>query len=102
MRRILKSIWYVLTLRCEEADRIRSLAQSGTTTRIERFGAWSHALVCRGCWIARNQTEKLEALIDDMRGKEPLTDASRGRGLSPEGRARLKRALDAAAQQDEK
>lgn len=103
MRGIIKSIWYVLTLRCEEADRIRSLAQTASPTRVERFGAWSHALVCRGCWIARHQTEQLEKLLDDMRGGEPVTNPqSSDLGLSPERRERLERALQAAEHPEEK
>jgi len=102
MRGIIKSIWYVLTLRCEEADRIRSLAQTASPTRVERFGAWSHALVCRGCWIARHQSEKLEKLLDDMRRRETVPDSSISGGMSPERRERLERALQAAEHPEEK
>lgn|GEM_PF-1748681 len=100
--RCLKTLWYLLTLRCEEADRIRSLAQTANPTRAERFGAWSHALVCRGCWIARKQTDKLEKLVGELRGGDQTPEVSLGGGLSTERRNRLAKALEAAADENEK
>jgi len=100
--RCLKTLWYVLTLRCEEADRIRSLAQSANPTRVERFGAWSHALVCRSCWIARKQTDKLEELVSELRGDDQMPEVSLGNGLSTERRDRLAKALETAADENEK
>lgn len=102
MRDLMTSIWYVLTLRCEEADRIRSMARREDMTRAERTGAWAHALVCRSCWAARKQADKLEALVHDLRENQPSV-ATSGRGsLSEERRARLARALENEAERLEK
>ena len=66
MIRLGRTIWYVLTLRCEEADRVRAVGRSEDLTRAERFGTWAHTLLCKSCRRARRQAEKLQDLVTDL------------------------------------
>jgi len=93
--RLFQAIWYVLTLRCEEADRIRAVGRREDLTHTERLGAWLHALICRACWAARKQADRLDALISSMREADVAGSApTDGRRLSAEAEARLLDAID--------
>jgi len=83
MIRLARTLWYVLTLRCEEADRVRSVARTEDLTRAERLGTWTHELLCKSCRAARRQTEALEHLVRDI-AEEPG-----GPTLSSGARARI-------------
>lgn len=87
--RLLKAIAYVLTLRCEEADRIRAIARSEDTSRAEKIGATLHAWVCRACWAARKQADRLDEAIDMLKSPELDATTSSNSELGRDGAARL-------------
>lgn len=82
MIRLGRTIWYVLTLRCEEADRVRAVGRTEDLTGAERFGAWAHTQLCKSCRHARRQAEKLQELVTDLSDPPAtLSQAARGRVL---------------------
>ncbi len=86
MIRLGRTIWYVLTLRCEEADRVRAIGRPEDLTRAERFGSWAHTQLCSSCRKARRQAEALQTLVQDL-GDAPAT-------LSEGARARILQGLE--------
>ncbi len=88
MTRWFNTIWYVLTLRCEEADRIRSVAASETLTRAERIGGSLHTALCRSCRNARRQVERLDQALRDL-GESPAQPSP----MPEAGRERIARAM---------
>ena len=66
MIRLARTIWYVLTLRCEEADRVRSVDRMEDLTRAERFGTWAHTSLCRSCRKARRQARALQRVLREV------------------------------------
>lgn len=98
MKRIGEILWYVLTLRCEEAERIRCCVGSEPTTWWERFAERLHRAACKSCRRARRELQALNAAI------QGLVHAERGEadespiesGLSGEARRRIRASLDGA------
>ena len=74
---LLRAIWYVLTLRCEEADRVRTRRIGGAATRRERLAEDLHRLICASCRRARRQLEVLDdalrSLEERLRDEDELT-----------------------------
>ena len=87
MIRWLKTVWYVLTLRCEEADRLRSLDEN--TTRAQRVGEVMHRTLCKSCRRAKKQTQILSRLLAN------LDESASGVRLDGAARARIASAIDA-------
>jgi len=88
MIRFARTVWYVLTLRCEEADRVRAVGRSEDLTRAERAGAWLHTMLCKSCRAARRQARKLDDLVQDM-AEQPT-----GTALSDGARSRILEAVE--------
>lgn len=63
MKKLPATVWYVLTLRCEEADRVGCVHARGGATKAERFGAWVHKLLCRSCRAAHRQVRAIDELL---------------------------------------
>lgn len=81
----LKSILRILSLRCEEADRLMSDSLDRRLGRTERLALRGHLLVCRSCRRAGRQLRALrQAMRKTMDGVETL---------SPEARDRMRAAL---------
>ena len=85
----LKTIWYVLTLQCEEADRIRAMARTGHPTRAQRIAEALHRLSCGACRAARRQLEILDALLDHASTRHDDASAA----LPDKARTRLRQRL---------
>lgn len=85
MIRLARTIWYVVTLRCEEADRVRAVARREDLTRAERFGAWAHTQLCRSCRNARRQADALSRIVRDVAEAAP----AEGPDLSGAARSRI-------------
>jgi hypothetical protein len=81
----LKSILKIVSLRCEEADRMMSDSLDRRLGWAERVALNGHQLVCRSCRRARRQ---LLALRRAMR-----TSPDQGEALSTETRDRIRAAL---------
>jgi len=79
----LRVIWYVLTLRCEEADRVRSVAREGERLRAgARVGERVHTSLCRNCRRARRRLRELDRLVSELRedaGAAPMPPDARER-----------------------
>ena len=83
IRRFLTSCLYVVTLRCERVDALRSTKPEAEWTKTERFAESLHVKMCKTC---RRTREKLRVLDEGLRSfddtpAEPLSDAARARML---------------------
>jgi hypothetical protein len=66
----LRSIWYILTLRCDEADRLRVVARGGEIARHEKIAERIHRGLCAGCRRAAKQLETIDRGLRDLGGAE--------------------------------
>jgi hypothetical protein len=89
MKALARTVWYVLTLRCEEADRVRSVGRKEDLTRAERVGASIHTALCSSCRRARKHARKIQRIVDEM-GEA----TSSGVGLSDAARARIMESIE--------
>ena len=62
----LRSIWYILTLRCEEADRLRAIADPASLSRHQRIAERIHRGLCSSCRHAARQLERLDKGLRDL------------------------------------
>jgi hypothetical protein len=85
--RVLKALGYVLTLRCEEADRLRAAKKRGEWTRAERIGEALHTSICKSC---RNARRKLELLQESL---EELEEEVAAEAMPKDVRERLRRRI---------
>ncbi len=90
MSKALKGILQILTLRCEEADRLMSDSLDRRLTWVERVALEGHVACCRGCRRARRQ---LAILRQTLRQSLENASAAGGEMLSPEARDRIRQAL---------
>lgn len=94
-----KAAILILTLRCEAASALASQELDEPLTAAERLALRGHLLACRSCRAFRRQ---LRLIREAARRAGPALDPDAVGGLSPEGRARIARALrDAGAGGDE-
>lgn len=98
---VLRSVWYVVSLRCEEADRIacvEACAVEGELGLRERVGAWCHRVLCRSCREARRRVMALDTALREEGLREGGAGgvggmAGMGGEMPAEARARLRAAL---------
>lgn len=69
--RFIKSCLYVLTLRCEGVDRLRTTKHRDEWTRTERIAESVHVSMCKTC---RRTRHKLRILDDGLRSFEERSD----------------------------
>ncbi len=75
-----KSIFRIVSLRCEEADRLMSDSLDRRLSWSERTALAGHVLVCRSCRRARQQLQTLrQAMHDSLDGVETLSAEARDR-----------------------
>ena len=68
----LKTVWYVVTLKCEEADRIRANISDPATTRAQKAGERMHSALCGSCRAARKTMQQIgDALGDFDKAADP-------------------------------
>lgn len=93
MTRLLRSLWYVLQLRCEEAERLMQHRPGDELTWSERNGLRVHLSICRGCRATRR---RLEQIVDMLREAD-FAETSEGEAsrsvLSDDAKQRLRQAL---------
>lgn len=87
----LKTAWYVLSLRCEEAERVRSLPHGASDRAGSRFGERVHSTLCSSCRRARKRLRELNKAIDELKSPEGGDEAP---PMPADARARIARALD--------
>ncbi len=90
MSKLFKGILQILSLRCEEADRLMSDSLDRQLTWSERLALKGHQAVCRGCRRARRQLLILQQAI---RKSLDIAAAAGDQTLSPEARDRIRQAL---------
>jgi len=88
MIRWIKTVWYVLNLRCEEADRIRAISTADDLTRAERLGERMHSALCASCRRARRQARALQRILRE------IGSGDAGPNIDPATRARIRAALE--------
>ncbi len=64
----LKTLIYIATLRCEEADRIRSIGRAEDLTRAEILAERFHRFLCANCRKAKAQLERLDRVLGMIQG----------------------------------
>ena len=90
-----KTIWFVLTLTCDESSRLLSDAMDRDLARVERVALRMHNITCKSCKRFTNQLSFLrksapKAVIED--GNE---------ALSADAKERLRESLKQASQEEE-
>ncbi len=90
MSNAFKGIRQILTLRCEEADRLMSDSLDRRLTWVERVALKGHVACCRGCRRARQQLLILRRTIQESL---EIASAAGDEVLSPEARNRISQAL---------
>ncbi|MGD1915847.1 MAG: hypothetical protein ACFCBV_06650 [Phycisphaerales bacterium] len=74
MKRLLAlpaTVWYVLTLQCEEADRIRANFSDPATTRAQKVGEQLHSALCGSCRAARKTMREISDAVGDLEQHSP-------------------------------
>lgn len=94
-RGFLKSVWFVLTLTCDDSSRLLSDAMDRDLTRFEKLALRMHNLSCKSCKRFTKQLGFLRksapsAVIEDQNA-----------GLPSEAKKRLKKTLQQASAEDE-
>jgi hypothetical protein len=62
-----RTIWYILTLRCEEADRLRAVSEPDRIARHQRIAERIHRALCGSCRHAARQLDRIDRTLRDMR-----------------------------------
>ncbi len=97
-----RKLWYILNLRCEEADRLRSQQSLEPLTRAERVAMSLHQLVCKSCRIAAKQIRLLDDAISKLRDDSTVAPAAEtSGGLSTDASDRLGAAIRHAQESEE-
>ena len=86
----LRSLWYILTLRCEEADRLRAVSERAALKTHQRVAERIHRGLCSGCRRAARQLERIDRGLRDLAGDEA------GGGVHPEWDAARRARMEAA------
>lgn len=86
-----KSIWYVVSLTCDESSRLLSDAMDRDLTSVERTALRMHNLTCKSC---RRFIEQLEFL---RRAASGAVLSQNRKALSPEARNRLRESIRQAS-----
>lgn len=89
MIRTMKSVLWIVSLRCEEADRMMSDSLDRRLGWAERLALRGHMLVCRSC---RRAGRKLRSIRRALSKSLEQVDAA-GDTLSAEARERIRAAL---------
>ena len=90
-----RSIWYVLTLTCDESSRLLSDSLDRDLTRGERVALRLHDATCKSC-------KRFIRQLEFMRRAAPKAVAEGGdRALSPDAREHIRESLRRASRDGE-
>ena len=94
-------LWYIVSMRCDEADRLRSRQALEPLNRSERLAMRLHQVMCKSCRAADRQLQILDDAIANLKNAEsdPVPDAP-GR-LSKAARNRIASTLGDAEKSQE-
>lgn len=79
---LIRTLWYVLSLRCEEADRIRANLGDPAVTPAQKAGERMHSALCGSCRAARRAMRQIAEALDDFDSAgdpAPMPEAARQR-----------------------
>lgn len=65
MTRLLRSLWYVLQLRCDEAERLMHVRREPELSWSERSGLRVHRALCRSCRETQRRLRQLSELLKE-------------------------------------
>lgn len=100
MRRTFTILWYVLTLRCEEADRLRAISPPDKLTWWQSLAGYLHAVGCKSCWRARRQLHTLRKVSQKLTERE-ADQPPAPQPLSADAKSRIAEALRSQADRDD-
>jgi hypothetical protein len=66
VRKTLKNIVFILTLRCDQASRLISVSQEAPLNRVERWALYLHLLICRVCPRFRKQLKLMRDVLGTL------------------------------------
>lgn len=66
MMRWLRVLWYVLSLRCDEADRVRCVPDPDELPTHQRLGERAHRMLCGSCRAAKRRLDELTRSLEDQ------------------------------------
>lgn len=95
-----RTIWYVLTLRCDEAERVRARRSIGEARRAERLGERLHSLACKSCRRARRQLGIVDRTVEELRSSLNAAAGESPASLSTDARSRIGASIAAETQKD--
>lgn len=87
MTRLFRSIWFVLTLSCEESSRMLSDSLDRELSRTEKTALTLHNVICRSCKRFNGQLTFLRRIA-----REDSVESSEG--MPDDARERIRRALE--------
>ena len=100
-RKILKSVFLILTLKCDESSRLMSQKQETQLNRAERWALGLHLLICKSCRKYKNQLKMLRAIFNKISQPSTYTaeapsllDAEQTRSLQKRISKRIQENLD--------
>lgn len=70
----LRSLWYILTLRCEEAERLRTVTDPSLIRGHQRIAERVHRGLCRGCRRAARELERIDRGLQELAGDTDRPD----------------------------
>jgi hypothetical protein len=76
MKTLLRSIWFVLRLRCDDAERLMSSRTSNDLNWSERNGLRFHRAICRSCRATQRTLNQLSDLLQTVDQSDAAPDAS--------------------------
>ncbi len=91
MIKCFKTILWIVSLRCEESDRLMSDSLDRRLNWAERAALSGHTLSCRGCRRARQQLRTLRRSMQTL--LDQIDPAAGSETLSPEARGRIRASL---------
>jgi hypothetical protein len=66
VRKTLKNIIFILTLRCDRASRLISISQEAPLNKVERCALFFHLLVCRMCRKYKKQLMLIRNILNRL------------------------------------
>ena len=100
--RWLRTVWFVLTLRCEEADRLRLIRSSKTLSRTEHIAERTHRALCAGCRRAARELDRMDRGLEHIANISTHTVSAdpADEAWSDARRERLERAVRSASEKN--
>jgi hypothetical protein len=66
VRKTLKNIVFIMTLRCDQASRLISISQEAPLNKVERSALFLHLLICRVCPKFKKQLKLMRDVLGGL------------------------------------